>query len=393
VPCLRHTKPAGQVLGVEEWIRRALDVAVLVGVVAVAFGLDREILTRLSLSSTANLEQRLVDRFHPQTPPTVSDEPMMAPHAMMAGGNKPAMSDSNAMTAGNKPAMSGNNVMMAAGGSSAANTSPVVDLSDATAWINSQPLTLASLHGKVVLINFWTYSCINCLRTLPYLKAWNEKYKDSGLSLSASIRQSFRSRKTSRTSARPYAISASPIPSRWITTIACGAASTTNTGRRTTSSTQPDGFVTTISAKVAMTIRELDPQSPRRGQSQAASGSATQIAATGAEAAADSGDVRSPEAYIGYHRAENFASPGGFNQNEPQVYEAPANLSRRTPVSVDPTAWSHPRPYLPYRVSGSWHSGLRLHLRLRNPSNYRERTYRGKALWQKIHQSNHSLQT
>jgi cytochrome c biogenesis protein CcdA/thiol-disulfide isomerase/thioredoxin len=48
-------------------------------------------------------------------------------------------------------------------------------------WINSEPLTLASLRGKVVLIDFWTYSCINCLRTLPHLKAWDEAYRDEGL--------------------------------------------------------------------------------------------------------------------------------------------------------------------------------------------------------------------
>ena len=55
-------------------------------------------------------------------------------------------------------------------------------------------------------------------------------------------------------------------------------------------------------------------------------GNATQVAASGAEAAADSSDVRSPETYIVYHRAENFASPGGFNQSEAEVYQAPANL-------------------------------------------------------------------
>lgn len=49
------------------------------------------------------------------------------------------------------------------------------------AWFNSEPLTLQGLRGKVVLIDFWTYSCINCQRTLPYLRAWNEKYKDKGL--------------------------------------------------------------------------------------------------------------------------------------------------------------------------------------------------------------------
>jgi thiol-disulfide isomerase/thioredoxin len=46
-----------------------------------------------------------------------------------------------------------------------------------TGWLNSQPLTKADLHGKVVLIDFWTYSCINWRRTLPYLRAWANKYK------------------------------------------------------------------------------------------------------------------------------------------------------------------------------------------------------------------------
>jgi len=55
------------------------------------------------------------------------------------------------------------------------------DLRDIEAWINSQPLSLADLRGKVVLIDFWTYSCINCVRTLPYLKDWHAKYQDDGL--------------------------------------------------------------------------------------------------------------------------------------------------------------------------------------------------------------------
>jgi thiol-disulfide isomerase/thioredoxin len=48
-------------------------------------------------------------------------------------------------------------------------------------WLNSQPLTQEQLKGKVVLVDFWTYSCINCLRSLPYVRAWSEKYKDQGL--------------------------------------------------------------------------------------------------------------------------------------------------------------------------------------------------------------------
>jgi cytochrome c biogenesis protein CcdA/thiol-disulfide isomerase/thioredoxin len=55
------------------------------------------------------------------------------------------------------------------------------DVHDVSAWINSRPLSLPGLRGKVVLVDFWTYSCINCLRTLPYLKAWDARYRSKGL--------------------------------------------------------------------------------------------------------------------------------------------------------------------------------------------------------------------
>ncbi len=55
------------------------------------------------------------------------------------------------------------------------------DIHDVSAWINSRPLSLPGLRGKVVLVDFWTYSCINCLRTLPYLRAWDARYRSKGL--------------------------------------------------------------------------------------------------------------------------------------------------------------------------------------------------------------------
>jgi cytochrome c biogenesis protein CcdA/thiol-disulfide isomerase/thioredoxin len=55
------------------------------------------------------------------------------------------------------------------------------DFAGITHWLNSKPLTMSELRGKVVLIDFWTYTCINCLRTLPYVRAWDEKYRDTGL--------------------------------------------------------------------------------------------------------------------------------------------------------------------------------------------------------------------
>ncbi|HJS80379.1 MAG TPA: cytochrome c biogenesis protein DipZ [Vitreimonas sp.] len=123
-------------LGAGEWIRRGLGAAVLAGAVAIALGLDTGLLTRLSASSTERLEQALLDM----------------------GGSAP-----------------GESAMAMEGGA------PAPSLDGGVAWLNSPPLSLEQLRGKVVLIDFWTYSCINCLRTLPYVQAWADKYRDQGL--------------------------------------------------------------------------------------------------------------------------------------------------------------------------------------------------------------------
>lgn len=58
---------------------------------------------------------------------------------------------------------------------------PAPEFSGINKWLNSEPLTMASLRGKVVLVDFWTYSCINCLRTLPFVTKWYDRYRDKGL--------------------------------------------------------------------------------------------------------------------------------------------------------------------------------------------------------------------
>jgi len=60
-------------------------------------------------------------------------------------------------------------------------SSPLYSLSAADGWINSKPLSAKELEGKVILVDFWDYSCINCIRTLPYVRAWADKYRNSGL--------------------------------------------------------------------------------------------------------------------------------------------------------------------------------------------------------------------
>src|SRR5471032_3227413 len=154
-------------LGAGEWIRRGLCVAMLGGVAAIASGLDTGLLTRVSTVATAGLEQKLIDKLSPREPQG---------GAMMAGG---AMMSRTAMT-GKSPAM------MAMHGAASNDDTLQVEgklppLTGAVDWLNSAPLTAAQLKGKVVLVDFWTYSCINCLRSMPYLKAWAEKYRDQGL--------------------------------------------------------------------------------------------------------------------------------------------------------------------------------------------------------------------
>ena len=148
-------------LGVGEWIRRALGVAVLVAVAAIAFGFDTGFLTRVSLSGTASLEQSLIDRIRP---------PSEGASASTQSAN--TTNGGPAMTMKEKPGDHQPNLGVEGGFPS---------LAGAEEWLNSPPLTPEGLKGKVVLIDFWTYSCINCLRAIPYVRAWAEKYKDHGL--------------------------------------------------------------------------------------------------------------------------------------------------------------------------------------------------------------------
>ncbi|OOG61288.1 cytochrome C biogenesis protein [Rhodanobacter sp. B04] len=128
-------------LGAGEWVRRVLGVLVLAGVACIALGLDTGLLTRVSLASTGGIEQKLINAVRPAPAP----EPVLK-----AGAPLPVEGD--------MPSLAG-----------------------ATQWLNSPPLTTESLRGKVVLVDFWTYSCINCIRSLPYVRGWADKYKDHGL--------------------------------------------------------------------------------------------------------------------------------------------------------------------------------------------------------------------
>src|SRR5271169_2482751 len=176
-------------LGAGEWIRRGLGAAVLAGVVVIALGFDTRFLTQVSLASTAPLEQGLVNKLHPvdsaQLPPGGGSVVMTGNPPAMAEGRPEAQGQQSA--AGGPVAMTGNPppMMQQAQPEVQAEDFPdeggMPSLSGAVQWLNSPPLTPEALKGKVVVVDFWTYSCINCLRSIPYVRAWAEKYKDEGL--------------------------------------------------------------------------------------------------------------------------------------------------------------------------------------------------------------------
>jgi cytochrome c biogenesis protein CcdA/thiol-disulfide isomerase/thioredoxin len=157
-------------LRVGEWLRRGLGVAVLAGVGAIAFGLDTGLLARLSPGAGNAIEQELLEHFQ-SAPRVLADQPgkallaSYAPSAVAANSVEPVQAP--------KPAARSLAPLPVEG------TLP--DLAGATTWLNSAPLSAQALRGKVVLVDFWTFACINCQRALPHVRAWAEKYKDQGL--------------------------------------------------------------------------------------------------------------------------------------------------------------------------------------------------------------------
>jgi thiol-disulfide isomerase/thioredoxin len=142
-------------LGIGDRIRQGLGVAVLAGVAAIALGLDTGLLAQLSYASTSGFEQSILDRLRANAAP--------------------------ADVASTRMTLAAKDTRQAAYRSDLPVEGPFPSLDGAVQWLNSKPLTPAELRGKVVLVDFWTYSCINCIRTIPYVRAWAEKYRDQGL--------------------------------------------------------------------------------------------------------------------------------------------------------------------------------------------------------------------
>jgi len=203
---------------------------------------------------------------------------------------------------------------------------PAPALSGAVEWINAAPLTLEALRGKVVLVDFWTYSCINCLRTLPYVKAWAAKYREAGLvvvgvhtpefdfeKVPANVRQATRDLGIDY----PVALDSNfTIWNAWHNR-AWPALYFVDAQGRLRHQQYGEGHYEELEQLIQSLLRE--------GGARAVPPGMALPAGEGVQAAAGSARVLTPETYIGYGQAEGAAF--ALLPDRPQTYVPPPKLA------------------------------------------------------------------
>jgi thiol-disulfide isomerase/thioredoxin len=204
----------------------------------------------------------------------------------------------------------------------------LASLDGATGWLNSQPLATADLRGKVVLIDFWTYTCINWLRTLSYVRAWAEKYEEQGLVVVGvhtpefpfehdvdNVRQAAQDMRVEYPIAldSDYAIWRAFNNRYWPAVYIADAQ-----GRIRHHKFGEGGY------REAETVIQLLLRETGRGD---VGDGLVSVDAEGLEVQADWPNLESSETYLGYEQAQNFASPGGAGFDEPRTYAVPDPLS------------------------------------------------------------------
>ena len=271
-------------IGAGERLRQALGVLILVGVAVIALGLDTRVLARLSTAQTFTFEHRLAQLLG------MEEEEL----STKAGGKLPVE--------GTLPPLDG-----------------------AVQWLNSPPLTREQLRGKVVLIDFWTYSCINCIRSVPYVRAWQERYKDQGLVVIGVHSPEFAFEKDPANVRDAVADLGIRYPVALDNDLKIWSAFNNRYW--------PAHYLADAEGRIRYhhfgegrtdlteaAIRSLLAESGAGNL-----GATANVTAKGASAAADRASLRSPETYLGSNRAENFTSTGGLHTGE-GAYRLPAEL-------------------------------------------------------------------
>lgn len=283
-------------LGLGNVVRRVLGVAALLAVVAIGLGWDTGLLTRLSAVSTARIEQGLLDAV-PDSQPAAP--PMMMMAAGQAGAPLPVE--------GTLPTLDG-----------------------ATGWLNSPPLSREQLRGKVVLIDFWTYSCINCLRAMPFVHEWAQRYRDHGLVVIGVHTPEFAFERDPRNVMKAvqqlkiqypvaldnqYAIWRAFNNRYWPAHYFVDAQG----------AIRGHQFGEGNYAHSEQVIRRLLVEAGQTELPPPADPAAADL--QGVATQADMGNLRSPETYLGHARAEQFASPGGQRADAAFGYTLPSTLA------------------------------------------------------------------
>jgi len=200
-------------------------------------------------------------------------------------------------------------------------------LGGASGWLNSQPLTKDGLRGKVVLVDFWTYTCINWLRSLPYVRGWAGKYKEQGLVVIGVHTPEFRFEKDVDNVRRAVEDMKIDFPIAIDNDYAIWRAFDNHYW--------PALYV--IDAQGRIRHHQFGEGGYERSEriiqqllgETGITGIGDQLAAVearGVEAEADWADLKSPENYLGHERTENFVSPGGAVVDKRRVYAAPARV-------------------------------------------------------------------
>jgi thiol-disulfide isomerase/thioredoxin len=200
-------------------------------------------------------------------------------------------------------------------------------LAGATGWLNSQPLTAHNLRGSVVLVNFWTFSCINSIRVLPYLRAWAAKYRNQGLVVIGVQAPEFEFEKSvdnvrwavkDRMIDYPIAIDNDLVIWRAFDNNYWPALYFVDARGHVRHHQFGEGEY----EQSELVIQQLLTEAGAQGVSH----ELAKVEGVGIEAAPDWADLKSPESYVGYDQAANFASPGGEAWDKRHVYVGPATL-------------------------------------------------------------------
>jgi len=305
-------------LGVSQWARRGMGAAVLAGVALIATGLDTGLLSQLSLSSTSSrIEQTLVDALQPKAAPVLS---MTSLEAIPAAAAAAAVSTAAVEKTGAAPTPK------------AWNDKTFAPLAGATGWVNTAPLASADLRGKVVLVDFWTYSCINCLRTLPYIRAWADKYREAGLVVVGVHSPEFAFEKNEDHVSRavkelgityPVAIDSQHAIWRGFENQAWPALYFVDAEGKVRQQVFGEGQYEASERLIQKLLAERNGKGDGKS-----SGDAGLVAVQGEGVQAAPGDrVMSAETYVGHERAANFVPAGSLQPDSVQRYEPAASVA------------------------------------------------------------------